>query len=68
MRSQRPDFGIKKSIMYIYIVAAIGTTLANRALKKPSYRAKIWIKTCFKPGHVWTVVLFSLSLSVFFFS
>ena len=29
------------------IVAAIGTALANQALKKPSCRAKIWIKTCF---------------------
>ena len=34
----------------------------DQALKKPSCRAKIWIKTCFKPWHVWTVVLFSVML------
>ena len=46
------------------IVTAVGSTLANQAVKKPSCRVKIWIKTCFKPGLVWTVVLFFLSLSL----
>ena len=35
----------------------------NQALRKPSCRAKIWIKTSFKPGHVW-ILFNSLSLSI----